>query len=549
MKPATPETGSGLQNFSTNGNLATRSSNSKFTADQLSNFVEARERLENEPDHHLLVEFARSGGTLQELKDAGAGITDSKAFGCDGEDHIIIVDESLEGYDLIYFDKGKKIIERHGGKPETDLTLPDHVLSTAPQLVRDFMQYARPLSDVPDEFLFISFLVMSATLIGNKRFVKAGALEIYPIFWTVLFAGSSTMRKTTGLKIAKRPFMPIEEKLQDRYRKQIEQWRQSKKEAEESDQEFTEPEPVEQTLFAYDMFSDVTFWEQLRDNPGLVSLVSEFTALWRELNKSYTSMSEQALTLFDGTGGRRNTKMSGDIQLDDPVWNIAGATTIENFQRTLTRTERGSGFLQRIIPICVEQRTKPFKSLMEIPEEDQDLKADITRRLDRLYGMPFKPVRVSGESKELYTAWSNDLNTEAQELENQISDIGGYYSRLNTYGLKFGLIYQMMEDPDSDITLDNMTAGVATCRWIKSHIRYMLDNNYIFDRAYADRLKLREIISKQDEDIISRTKLMRASHFTKDRLDRALESEIDSGMIIEHETETDGRPKLKYELA
>ena len=78
----------------------------------------------------------------------------------------------------------------------------------------------------------------------------------------------------------------------------------------------------------------------------------------------------------------------------------------------------------------------------------------------------------------------------------------------------------------------------------------MLDRNYIFNRFYADRLKIRGIIERQDNQTMSRTDLMNMSHFDKEQLDRTLASEMDAGIIEEDKTDTGGvRPKVKYTLA
>jgi hypothetical protein len=161
-----------------------------------------------------------------------------------------------------------------------------------------------------------------------------------------------------------------------------------------------------------------------------------------------------------------------------------------------------------------------------------------------------KPVVFSRSVSRLFTEWSHNLNQRAEELSERFNDIGGYISRLNVYGLKFALIYQQLDDPTQSITDANMEAGIATAEWLLNHLIYMLDKNYIFNRFYADRLKIRGLIKNQPSQQISRTDLMNLSNFDKKQLDRTLASEIDAGKIKKDETDTGGvRPRVEYTLA
>ena len=260
-------------------------------------------------------------------------------------------------------------------------------------------------------------------------------------------------------------------------------------------------------------------------------------------------MRDLALSIFDAEDSvRRNTKSAGDIELNNPVWCIAGATTLINFQRTLTSTEVGSGLLQRILPVCMEERTKKFKALTELGDPDNELFATISGKLKGLKDLSDCQVKVSSEGKGLFTRWSHALNSFGERHSTRLPDIGGYISRLNVYGLKFGLIFQQLDEPSKPISKRNIYASIALCEWLLRHIIYMLDKNYIFNRLYADRIKIRTLIRKQPGNVITRTDLMNLSHFDKDQLDKALESEFEAKMIKEIKKETGGRPLIRYKL-
>ncbi len=224
---------------------------------------------------------------------------------------------------------------------------------------------------------------------------------------------------------------------------------------------------------------------------------------------------------------------------------MAGATTITAFQRSLTATERGSGLLQRILPVTIEERTKPFKAVTELPRPNAELYNELNRQMEAVARLHEAPVQLSRDAEQLFTQWSHQLNDRALELENQISDIGGYVSRLNIYGLKFALIFQTLDHPDQPISSGNMQASISLCEWLFNHIIYMLEKNYIFNRFYADRLKVRELLEKNG-GAMNRTDLMNLSHFDREQLDRALENEIEAGYIELIETPTGGRTKREY---
>jgi hypothetical protein len=362
-----------------------------------------------------------------------------------------------------------------------DLRLPERLRDKLPSAIKDYLTYSSPLSDVPNEFLITPFLAITGSAIGKRRYVEVGGMTIYPTIWTVLFAGSSTLRKSTALTLAKKPFKPIMERFKDQYEKDMVRWEQEKELYEDSDQEFNDPEPIKRTLYCPDGFSDLTFWESLRDNGSLTSMPSEFTALWSELTRPRNSMRDLALSIFDAEDSiRRTTKNAGDIELENPVWCMAGATTLPNFQRTLTSNERASGLLQRILPICMEERTKQFKALTELQRPDSRLYHKISKVTEWLVELESRPVSISFEAESLFTEWSHNLNKKAESLSERLPDIGGYVSRLNVYGLKFALIFQQLDRPDEDISLSNMEAAIELSEWVLHHIIYMLDRNYIF---------------------------------------------------------------------
>ena len=77
----------------------------------------------------------------------------------------------------------------------------------------------------------------------------------------------------------------------------------------------------------------------------------------------------------------------------------------------------------------------------------------------------------------------------------------------------------------------------------------MLENNYIFDRSYADRLKLREILKKENNREATRSKLLQNSNFDKSRFDKAMDTELESGYIALEKKDTGGSRSLRiYKL-
>ena len=429
------------------------------------------------------------------------------------------------------------------------LRLPDDLLDVVPPLLKDYLAYSSPLTDAPNEFLITPFLACLGALIGKKRFLKMGGISLYPTIWTVLFAGSSELHKSTALSLAKGVFKPVEEVFQEKYKRELAEWTEWKKQCEEDGSHFNEPELVRRTLFCSDSFSDLTFWQAMRDNGSLVSMPGEFTSLWNELSRPRNGMKDFALSIFDAEDlVSRETKSAGRIELYNPVFCIASATTVDNFRKSLTSQELGSGLLQRILPVFMDQRNKKYKALTELPEPDEELFEHISSLLISLMDLESCQVSLSEGGNHLFTEWSHALNKKASRLSEHLSEIPGFAERLSAYGLKFALIFQQFEEQKIMISEQNMRAATMLCDWLFGHIRYMLGNNYIFNRTYTDRLKIRELLEKQPNARVSRTYLMRQSHFSKEQLNKALASEIEAGFIREIKTETAGRPLVAYEL-
>lgn len=431
-------------------------------------------------------------------------------------------------------------------KPD-DLYLSDELTQKFPPIVRTYMDYATRISDVPDEFLLTPFLALSGALMGKKRKLKFGGLSVYPVIWTVLFAESSFFRKSTSLSIARGLFKPIIENWKNSYDARHQEWKRQKKDAKDAKETFEIPEPKKRTLYASDNTSDVTFWEALRDNGNLIAMPSEFTGMWTDWIKSYNSLSDIVLRIFDAEDHiRRHTRMGGDIELENPILCIAGATTIPAFQKALSSTERGNGLLQRILPVTVTKRTKKFKAVTELPTPDGDLFRKITYRLEEVARIESRDINLNPDASDIYTKWAHEIHDRALSLETTIHDIGGYVSRLQIYAVKFALIFQTLDDDRIDITLKNMEGAIALSEWLFKHQIFMLTRNYIFNRHYADRLKILEVLEKNDNRI-SRTDLMNLTNFDRDQLERAINNELQAGHIREYKIDTGGRPRFEYE--
>jgi hypothetical protein len=444
-----------------------------------------------------------------------------------------------DGYDL----ENKDSIEI---KPD-DLYLSDDLLKKMPSTVRKYIEYGSKISDVPNEFLLTPFLALVGALIGKKRKLQFGGISVFPVIWTVLFAESSFYRKSTALSIARGLFKSIIENWKEVYNLKLADWQRQQKEAKEAGEPFDVPEPKKRTLYASDNTSDVTFWESLRDNGNLIAMPSEFTGMWTDWMKTYNSLRDIALRIFDAEDHiRRHTRMGGDIELENPILCIAGATTIPAFQKALSATERGNGLLQRILPVTVVNRTKKFMAITELPIPDAELYKQLSNRLQEIARMSSRDIHLLPEASQIYTEWAHDIHERALNTETTIHDIGGYVSRLQIYAVKFALIFQTLEDENKDISLENMQGAIALSEWLFKHQIFMLTRNYIFNRHYADRLKLLEVLDKNGGQL-SRTGLMNLTNFDKEQLDRAIENEIQAGHIKEHKIETGGRPRYEYE--
>ncbi|MBO6793250.1 MAG: DUF3987 domain-containing protein [Balneolaceae bacterium] len=448
------------------------------------------------------------------------------------------------GTNLNHFNILEKTVPSNSYKvDEHDLELTDRVQDCLPALFQDYINFAKPLTDAPIEFFITPFLANIGALIAKRRSIQVGGMQLYPVIWTVLFAGSSTQRKSTALNLAKKPFKSLEDKWSKKFFDEYNEWKLAK----DSGAPLS-PEPIRRTLYMSDNFSDVTFWEVLRDNPGCISVASEFSSLWLELCKSRNQMQDLALSIFDSEDSvRRSTKNSGHFELNNPVWNIAGATTLDRFRDVLTRTERNSGFLQRILPVCSVNSDREFKSLTELPPPDPVFMKTLSIVIEELEHLPERKIGLTPEARIKFNEWSHKQHHLSKELESSIPDIGGYLSRLNAYGLKIALIFQTLDDPEAEIEEYIIEASIELCDWLLNHITYMLDRNYIFNRSYANRIKIRSLLERHNGSM-SRTDLMNLSHLDKTQLDQAIVNEIEAGFIIEKLIQTGSCPAKEYSL-
>jgi len=438
---------------------------------------------------------------------------------------------------------------------KVDLKMPDKLISSLPDVLQEYFEMMQEETDAPREFLLPPFITIYATLIGNKRYICGRrSIRIYPVFWTVLFAGSSSFRKSTAIDLAKGQFSELDNKFEQMYQLELIEYDAIKKKIEAADDKDSyslPPKPIRKELYLSIAFSDATFWEELSEQEMLVSTPGEFTQLWDEVSRPHNSLGDFILEVFDVPNRlRRNTKNLGEMILKKPVWNIVSATTLDNFRSKLSQTNRGSGFLQRILPVCALEKQKHLSLLTYYKQtlENREIVKQVVQKIAdlRLKDEAAEEMNVDGEAKQRYIEWSHKYAGRALEIEKRVSDFPGFASRLEVYALKYAIVFELMDDPNSlTVSLKSMNAAINIVEWHTKNTLYMLENNYIFDASYADRLNIRELLKNASGKEMTRSKLMQNSNFEKSRLDRALESEIEAGFIEMQEKSTGGSRLLK----
>ncbi len=373
-----------------------------------------------------------------------------------------------------------------------------------PSFIKNYIEYASEVTDAPSVFHLYLAYVAVASVCGNNIYLRLGDQKIYPNLFMVLIAPSSLYRKSTSLMIAKRL-------VQD----------------------------INNQVVLPNEFSQESLAETLAASPEGTLFYSEFASFLGASQKDYMRGIKEFLTdIYDCPPYYLRKLKSGPVEIKNPVLSIVGATTATWFLDRIKRDDLEGGFLVRFLWVPAFYKEKTFALPPIADKAKREALVDELKEIERVGG----EMSLSEDARRIYVEWHKRHESEAENLGEHL--LCGFYSRFETYALKFAMITEVAATRERTISGRSMKVAIDKIELLKKELKKLSEEQFAF--GWFQRAKLKIFKKIKEKKQIPREDLLRFSHLNKRDFDLVINTLIDEGRVREERTQTAGRPKVVY---
>lgn len=320
---------------------------------------------------------------------------------------------------------------------------------------------------IPSVLSAISTAIGKNIVIQDDRGVKEKAA-----FYMCIVADSGT-GKTPSANWCIRPLKRIESEKREAYR-------QEKEAAEALDQRFTK---TYKATYITDATTEA-LTSRLNNSDGILYFRDELIGWLKDMNKYRSGGSDDLLFMemwnTDTTISVERTSKS--IYIENPYLNILGGTQPKRLNEFMKKTATESGFFQRILfcyPKCEIQKRTGKKENKELKNLYDNLITDIYKKCQNLETEVV--LEISDTGNKLITDFVNNFIFEQKILYKSNSLLVECLSKLETYILRFALIFEMMDTNEinwTGLVSDNsIIKSIATVLYFYQNTHKVLYTN------------------------------------------------------------------------
>jgi hypothetical protein len=293
--------------------------------------------------------------------------------------------------------------------------LPESIRGLLPSegFIRDYVEYAFPLTDAPAASHLASAFVMISGLVGTKVSIPFGPIHLYLVIWAVIIGLSSYARKTTAQRIGSDLLREVDPSV------------------------VLPSDTTPQALF-----------DLLVQQPTRVLFLPEFAYLLQQLELKFNAGMKVMMTdLFDvppilqqarATGGPGALPGGRNRQVRLPFLTIQTATTAAWLNAHLIDADLVGGFHARFSYWPAFDKGGRRLAIPPVPEESARLEliahAKALAALQGTLGLDLV--------RRQYDEW-HEAHADAFEKLDDRERLGPFWVRLETYCLKFAALYQI----------------------------------------------------------------------------------------------------------
>ena len=356
-------------------------------------------------------------------------------------------------------------------------------------VLREYFDYAEPITDSPPVYHLFTGLATIGAAIGNKAYINFGPNRIYPNLWIILLAPSSIFRKTTCINIARSVLDKISPK----------------------------------SIFAHHITTEKKTLSELNNHPAGIITPFEFKSLMMMLAKDYNNGLKELLTeIYDSPASLKRSTIGNSFEIINPALSILSASTLSWFNESVKSGDVFGGFLSRFL--FVPSTTK--KEFMAFPPDaDQGKVNKLVMNIKKVTEIEGQADR--SECTSIYANWAKRNEDFILNHPNQ-ETLAPFLTRMSIYTLKFALILNISEGKGLKITPSNMYRAILITEFLKRHLEELAGEAFGSD-SDKRRLKVYKMIKK--EPGIKKRRIIANAHIPANQLNPILEILVEEEKI------------------
>jgi hypothetical protein len=376
------------------------------------------------------------------------------------------------------------------------MTTPDlrHWVTPQPSALMLYEQYWTPTTDAPREYIIPCGLSTIGTAISNRIFIPFGGDRIYPNLWNVLLGPSSTFRKTTTVKQARRTLARLSDGQGD-------------------------------TLLLPDEFSKESLVARLADRAQGLLTFSEFSGALAAFGRDYMSGIKELLAdLYDSPSKYERIVGQKTLVATDVCISLLAASQTDWLLEKLRESDIRGGFMARMTfwPAFYKRR---FMAIP--PEPDGRVGNELIRHLNDIRGLQ-GALTIPSTARDRYAVWLEEHERELESLPGA-GNLGPFWSRLSVTTLKMALILNAATAGTLVLDDSALESAIALTEFLKAALGHLFREEMAFTKGMRDRKKVLAMIDRRPG--IQFRDISRNANLLKRELDPVIETIVAEQLV------------------
>jgi hypothetical protein len=401
------------------------------------------------------------------------------------------------------------------------IALPESMNALLPSrgFLREYVEYAYPLTEAPAESHVAAALVTASALVGKKVTIEWAGDFLYLNIWANIVGPSTSARKTTALR-----------KSESLVR------------------------AIDATRLLPDDTTGAALIDQLAQGEERVWYLSELGLLFAQCDAKFNVGLKQLIAnLYDvppelASARMRNKDKSQVLRVPRPYVAILGATTAAWLAAHLDEADLLGGLYARFLHFLIADPGEHGRRISIPPAVDQVRYERVltqARRLSAYRGtLDLTAITVP------YDDWYTKHRTELYRLDDR-ERLGPFWGRLETYCLKLAALHQLSLEaargdeasvPTGDVHFiiepEALSRAIALVEFLKQTIIRLLGQELAPSKTAAAFQKVLKLVRQSAGGRITRRDLQRRSNFLADDFNKVMRSLLQDGRLKQEEIKT-----------